>query len=62
MEVVGIYVLASSALDALKDSGASAKTLWGYEKTGFAELCRRFEARGQVAYSRELADTIVREA
>ena len=62
MGAVSIYVLASSALDALKDSGVSAKTLWEYEKTGFAELCRRFEARGQVAYSRELADTIVREA
>lgn len=62
MEAVSIDVLARSALDALKDSGASAKTLWEYEKTGFAELCLRFEARGQAVYSRELADTIVCEA
>lgn len=62
MEVLTIDALAAAALDALRRSGASPKTLREYEKTGFAELRDRFGARGQVLYSRQLADMIVREA
>lgn len=62
MQAVDIHVLARAALDALKVSGASAKTLREYEKTGFVELRRRFHDHGQQAFSEGLADVIVAEA
>jgi integrase len=61
MEAVSIRVLAGLALDALRDVGASVKTLKECRCTGFGELCRRFEARGQVEYSASLAEVIVHE-
>src|SRR5262249_409579 len=53
--------LAESALRALKDAGASERTLKVYECTGFGELCRRFEVRGATHNSSGLADAVVRE-
>jgi integrase len=61
MGAISIRVLARSAVDALKDVGASKKMLEAYACTGFGELRRRFEARGVAGYSVELADVVVRE-
>ena len=58
---IDIRLLAGSTLRALKGAGASERTLKVYECTGFGELCRRFEARGAMQYSPELADVVVRE-
>jgi site-specific recombinase XerD len=61
MGAIGIRPLAGSALRALKDAGASERTLKVYECTGFGELCRRFEARGATQYSPLLVDAVVCE-
>ena len=61
MGAVSVRLLAGSALRALKGAGASERTLKVYERTGFGELCRRFEARGTSEYSPELADVVVGE-
>lgn len=62
MDVVSVRELAQSAVDALRDVGASERTVTDYRCRGFGELRRRFEARGVTGYSAELAHAIVLEA
>ena len=61
MGTTNINSLIDDALQSMRESGAGARSLRGYEHTGFGAIRRHFEAVGVLEYDRDVVGALVRD-